>query len=71
LETVHVLRLRAAAGGPPMSVRRLVQAWNEFFFAPQSPTPVCLFRILFGLVFIADLILLRPDWMTWFGFAAS
>jgi len=50
-----------------MSVRNAIRAWNEFFFAPQSPTPICLYRILFGLLTIANLILLRPDWLTWFG----
>ena len=50
-----------------MSVRGAIRAWNEFFFAPRSPTPVCLFRVLFGLLALAKLILLRPDWLTWFG----
>ena len=50
-----------------MSVRGAVRAWNEFFFAPQSPSPVCLYRVLFGLLALAKLILFRPDWLTWFG----
>jgi hypothetical protein len=50
-----------------MSLKSLARAWNEFFFAPQSPTPVCLYRILFGLLALADFILLRPDWLAWFG----
>ncbi len=50
-----------------MSLRSLVRAWNEFFLAPQPPTPVALFRILYGLLVLADLVLLRPDWQTWFG----
>lgn len=50
-----------------MSLRSLARAWNEFFFAPRSPLPVCLFRILFGLLALADFILLRPDWLAWFG----
>jgi hypothetical protein len=50
-----------------MTVRGAVRAWNDFFFAPQSPAPVCLFRVLFGLLTTADLLLLRPDWLTWFG----
>ena len=41
--------------------------WNEFFFRPQKPTPVALFRILYGLLNIANLALLRPDWLTWYG----
>jgi hypothetical protein len=50
-----------------MSLRAIAKAWNEFFFAPQSPLPVALYRILYGLLVIADLILLYPDWLTWFG----
>lgn len=50
-----------------MSVRTLAAAWNRFFFAPQSPLPIALFRILYGCLVIANLILLYPDWLTWFG----
>lgn len=50
-----------------MKVQWLVRAWDEFFFAPQSPTPVALYRILYGLMVIADLILLRGDWLAWYG----
>ena len=50
-----------------MSLRSLVRAWNDFFFAPQPPLPVALFRIFYGLLVLADLGLLRPDWQTWFG----
>ncbi len=50
-----------------MSLRRLLEAWNEFFFAPISPVPIALFRILYGLDVIATLILLRPDWLGWYG----
>lgn len=50
-----------------MNVRKLTAAWNRFFFAPQSPLPIALFRILYGCLVIANLILLYPDWLTWFG----
>ncbi|HJT87818.1 MAG TPA: HTTM domain-containing protein [Bryobacteraceae bacterium] len=50
-----------------MSIRTLARAWNDFFFKPQSPTPIALFRIFYGLLVLADLILLRPEWLTWFG----
>lgn len=50
-----------------MSVRAAVKAWNEFFFAPQSPLPISLFRILYGIDIVATLILLRPDWLNWYG----
>jgi hypothetical protein len=50
-----------------MSIRSLIRAWNAFFFEPQSPTPICLFRVLYGLLALATFVLLRPDWLTWFG----
>ncbi len=50
-----------------MTVASLARRWNEFFFKPQPPTPVALFRILYGAVNIANLALLRPDWLTFFG----
>ena len=39
-------------------MRSIMHSWNEFFFEPQLPTPVALFRILYGLLNIANLILL-------------
>jgi hypothetical protein len=50
-----------------MSVRSVVKAWNEFFFTPQPPIPIALFRVFYGLLLIANLILLRPDWLAWYG----
>ncbi|HEX4231215.1 MAG TPA: HTTM domain-containing protein [Bryobacteraceae bacterium] len=50
-----------------MRLRSLVEAWNQFFFEPQSPLPVCLFRILYGCAVMGTLILLRPEWLTWYG----
>lgn len=50
-----------------MSLRACITAWNKFFFAPQSPTPIALYRICFGVLVMANLILLWPDWLTWFG----
>jgi hypothetical protein len=47
--------------------RSLVHRWNTFFFTPQSATPVALYRIIFGLLVIANLALLHGDWLTWFG----
>ncbi|MGI8959362.1 MAG: HTTM domain-containing protein [Bryobacteraceae bacterium] len=50
-----------------MSVRSVVKAWDEFFFTPQSPVAIALFRVLYGMLLIADLVLLRPDWLAWYG----
>lgn len=48
-------------------MKALIYAWNEFFFRPQSPTPIALFRILYGALVMADLMLLKGDWLAWFG----
>jgi len=50
-----------------MTLRRLFQAWNEFFFKPQSPIPVCLFRILYGLLAFFNLVMLHGEWLKWYG----
>jgi hypothetical protein len=50
-----------------MSLRSFVRAWNEFFFAKQSPLPMAVFRILYGTLVTATLLFLRPDWMNWYG----
>jgi hypothetical protein len=41
--------------------------WETFFFAPQSPLPVALFRILYGLCALGTVVLLHGDWLQWFG----
>jgi HTTM domain len=48
-------------------LRRLASAWNEFFFAEQSPIPIALFRISFGALVVATLMQLWPDWLNWYG----
>ena len=53
-----------------MKLKSLFEAWNAFFFAPQSPLPIALFRILYGVMVTATLLLLRPDWLTWYGVRA-
>jgi hypothetical protein len=50
-----------------MRLRSVLDAWSAFFFAPQSPVPIALFRIFYGVMVMATLVLLRPDWLTWFG----
>ena len=50
-----------------MRWRTLATLWNRFFFEPQSPAPLGLYRILFGLLVIAKLVLYYPDWLAWFG----
>jgi hypothetical protein len=41
--------------------------FNDFFFSPISPVPIAAYRILYGACVSATLILLREDWLNWFG----
>ena len=50
-----------------MRARSFSTRWNSFFFAAQSPVPVALFRIIYGVVVIATAALLRADWLAWYG----
>jgi Vitamin K-dependent gamma-carboxylase len=50
-----------------MSLKSLLRIWNEFFFAKQSPLPIALFRIIYGMLVTITLLLLRPDWLNWYG----
>jgi hypothetical protein len=50
-----------------MSLKTAWRAWKQFFFEPQSPVPICIFRILYGLMVTATLLLLHADWLTWYG----
>jgi predicted DCC family thiol-disulfide oxidoreductase YuxK len=49
-----------------ISYKEIVSGWNRFFFAPISPVPVATYRILLGLVIIANHALLVPDLFEWF-----
>jgi hypothetical protein len=50
-----------------MTLPGVREAWDEFFFAPQSPIPIALFRIFYGVCVSATVILLHSDWLEWFG----
>ena len=50
-----------------MRLQSLLDAWNEFFFAPQSPLPIALFRVLYGMCVTATLLLLHSEWLNWYG----
>ncbi|HLJ17710.1 MAG TPA: HTTM domain-containing protein [Bryobacteraceae bacterium] len=50
-----------------MRLSSIVRAWDSFFFEPTSPVPIALFRIAYGGLVIATLLLLWPDWLTWYG----
>jgi uncharacterized membrane protein YphA (DoxX/SURF4 family) len=47
--------------------QRLYQAWERFFFAPVSPLPIAVFRILYSSCVLATLLLLHSQWLQWFG----
>jgi len=50
-----------------MSFQWLITKWNDFFFEKQSPLPVALFRIIYGMLVVSTLLQLRPDWLNWYG----
>ena len=45
----------------------ILAVWNRFFFAEQSPLPLALFRIAYGLLVMVTLLLLKADWIPWYG----
>jgi hypothetical protein len=45
----------------------ILAAWNRFFFAERSPLPVALFRIAYGLLVVMTILLLKADWLSWYG----
>jgi hypothetical protein len=45
----------------------IAKAWEDFFFAPQSPISIALFRAIYGVLVIATLLLVQPDWLNWYG----
>jgi Vitamin K-dependent gamma-carboxylase len=47
--------------------QKVTAAWNNFFFTPESPFSIALFRILYGICVSATVILLHSDWLDWFG----
>jgi hypothetical protein len=44
-----------------MTVRKLARAWDRFLFAPVSPVPLGVYRILFGVLVILNGLLLLPE----------
>ncbi|MGC2398915.1 MAG: HTTM domain-containing protein [Acidobacteriaceae bacterium] len=50
-----------------MTLQAWVKAWNRFFFTPQSPVPLALFRIVYGICVSITLLLLHADWLDWYG----
>lgn len=48
-------------------MRTIFKAWNRFFFRQESPLPLGVFRIAYALAVIATLLLLKSDWLAWYG----
>ena len=45
----------------------MIAAWQRFWFEPGSPSPICLFRICYGLLTVVHGLFLAPDFLTWYG----
>jgi hypothetical protein len=41
--------------------------WDAIWFAPVSPSPMCVLRILYGILSIINGLLYLPDFLTWYG----
>jgi Vitamin K-dependent gamma-carboxylase len=48
-------------------LKRFLKIWDSIWFVPVSPSPICLLRILYGIVCIVNGLLYGPDFLTWFG----
>jgi predicted DCC family thiol-disulfide oxidoreductase YuxK len=49
-----------------ISLKDILRCWNRFFFEPESPLPIAVYRILFGLVVLTNYAFLLPDVHEWF-----
>lgn len=50
-----------------MTIKQLAAAWDRFFFTPQSPVPIGLFRILIGVLIIETIAVhSAPDWFLYY-----
>ena len=50
-----------------MTLRKLRELWDDFFFTPQSPLPIAVFRIFYGICVSVTILLLHADWLNWYG----
>ncbi len=50
-----------------MTLRSLAAAWDDFWFKPQPPTAIALYRILFGVLVLCYGALLASDLLVWLG----
>lgn len=50
-----------------ITLQQFFKAWNDFWFKPESPIPVAVFRILFGLIVLQLSWYLHGDFQWYFG----
>jgi hypothetical protein len=50
-----------------MKLSTLWKRFEQFWFGPISPSPLCLFRIFYGILVLGNSLLLMPDLFQWFG----
>ena len=50
-----------------MILEKIARWWDCFFFTPESPICIAVFRILYGICVAVTIILLHSDWLEWFG----
>jgi hypothetical protein len=49
------------------SSHSVTEAWNNFFFKKQTVKALALFRLLYSSLVIVTLLILKPEWLVWFG----
>jgi hypothetical protein len=51
-----------------MTSKQMLERWLDFWFKPQSPTPVALFRIVFGFLVLQSIFVhIGPNVLDWYG----
>lgn len=50
------------------SLKNLNGLWYRLWFQPQSPVPICMFRILLAAIIFLSSLTWAPDLFTWFGY---
>jgi hypothetical protein len=59
--------VRGVAARARRAAARAADGWDAFFHRPEPVTTLALFRILLGLLLLANWALLAPDVLTWLG----
>jgi predicted DCC family thiol-disulfide oxidoreductase YuxK len=50
-----------------ISIQQIKESWNRFFFKPESPLPIAIYRCLLGLLVLANNALVYPDLFNFYG----